>query len=83
MAIKNFGFDDDLYDDNFQEQFETQEKISPVVSQEQAQRAAQIANNYPNLPPSVVAAAAQIGIGFDDINLEQISKKVELKAEER
>ena len=83
MAIKNFGFDDDLYDDNFQEQFETQEKVSPVVSQEQAQRAAQIANNYPNLPPSVVAAAAQIGIGFDDINLEQISKKVELQAEEK
>mgnify|MGYP003109223681 FL=1 len=83
MAIKNFGFDDDLYDDNFQEQFETQEKISPVVSQEQAQRAAQIANNYPNLPPSVVAAAAQIGIGFDDINLEQISKKVELQAEQK
>src|SRR5210317_1471078 len=83
MVIKNFGYDDDFYDDNFQEQFETQEKISPVVSQEQAQRAAQIANNYPNLPPSVVAAAAQIGIGFDDINLEQISKKVELQAEEK
>jgi len=83
MAIKNFGFDDDLYDDNFEQQFETQEQVSPVVSQEQAQRAAQIANAYPNLPPSVVAAAAQIGIGFDDINLEQISKKVELQAEEK
>ena len=83
MAIKNFGFDDDLYDDNFEQQFETQEQVSPVVSQEQAQRAAQIANAYPNLPPSVVAAAAQIGLGFDDINLEQISKKVELQAEEK
>ena len=67
MAIKNFGFDDDFYDDNFEQQFETQEQVSPVVSQEQAQRAAQIANAYPNLPPSVVAAAAQIGLGFGHV----------------
>ena len=40
MVIKNFGYDDEVYDDNFQQEFETVEKISPVVSQEEAERAA-------------------------------------------
>jgi len=31
MAIKNFGYDDDIYDDKFTQEFQTKEKISPVV----------------------------------------------------
>ena len=81
MVIKNFGYDDDIYDDNFQQEFQTVEKVSPVVSQEEADRAAQIANNYPNLPASVIAAAAKMGLGFNDNALTEIAKKVELKAE--
>ena len=59
MVIKNFGYDDDLFDDNFQETLKTKQDVSPVVSQAEANRAAEIANNYPNLPGSVVAAAAK------------------------
>ena len=81
MIIKNFGYDDEVYDDNFQQEFETVEKISPVVSQEEAERAAKIANNYPNLPPSVIAAAAQLGLGFDDNRLEEIAKKAAVQKE--
>jgi hypothetical protein len=81
MVIKNFGYDDEVYDDNFQQEFETVEKISPVVSQEEAERAAKIANNYPNLPPSVIAAAAQLGLGFDDNRLEEIAKKAAVQKE--
>ena len=81
MVIKNFGYDDEVYDDNFQQEFETVEKISPVVSQEEAERAAKIANSYPNLPPSVVAAAAQLGIGFNDNRLENIAKKAAVQKE--
>jgi hypothetical protein len=83
MAIKNFGYDDDIYDDKFTQEFQTKEKISPVVSQEEANRAAQIANAYPNLPGSVVAAAAKIGLGFNDNALTDIAKKVELQAESK
>ncbi len=36
MAIKNFGYDDDIFDDQFQQQFATKAEISPVVSQEEA-----------------------------------------------
>ena len=48
MAIKNFGYDDDLFDDQFQQTFATKENVSPGGSQEEANRAAQIANTYPN-----------------------------------
>ena len=81
MVIKNFGYDDDLFDDNFQETLKTKQDVSPVVSQEEANRAAEIANNYPNLPGSVVAAAAKLGIGFNDNRLNDIAKKVELQKE--
>ena len=81
MVIKNFGFDDDIYDDQFTQEFETKEKISPVVSQEEAERAASIANSYPNLPASVIAAAAKMGLGFNDNRLTDIAKKVELQRE--
>ena len=81
MVIKNFGYDDEVYDDNFQQEFETVEKISPVVSQEEAVRAAKIANSYPNLPPSVIAAAAKLGLGFDDNRLEEIAKKAAVQKE--
>ena len=81
MVIKNFGYDDDIYDDNFQETFKTKAEISPVVSQEEAERAAKIANSYPNLPPSVIAAAAQLGLGFDDNRLEEIAKKAAVQKE--
>ena len=33
MVIKNFGFDDDLFDDNFQQELKTKQDLSPVVSQ--------------------------------------------------
>lgn len=81
MVIKNFGYDDDLFDDQFQETFKTKADISPVVSQEEAERAAKIANSYPNLPPSVIAAAAQLGLGFDDNRLEEIAKKAAVQKE--
>ena len=81
MVIKNFGYDDDLFDDNFQEALKTKQDVSPVVSQAEANRAAEIANNYPNLPGSVVAAAAKLGIGFNDNRLNDIAKKVELQKE--
>ena len=81
MVIKNFGFDDDIYDDQFTQEFETKEKISPVVTQEEAERAASIANSYPNLPASVIAAAAKMGLGFNDNRLTDIAKKVELQRE--
>ena len=81
MVIKNFGYDDDLFDDNFQETLKTKQDVSPVVSQEEANRAAEIANNYPNLPGSVIAAAAKLGIGFNDNRLNDIAKKVELQKE--
>jgi hypothetical protein len=81
MVIKNFGYDDDIFDDQFQQQFATKAEISPVVSQEEAERAAKIANSYPNLPPSVIAAAAQLGLGFDDNRLEEIAKKAAVQKE--
>lgn len=81
MVIKNFGYDDDIFDDQFQQQFATKAEISPVVSQEEAERAAKIANSYPNLPPSVIAAAAQLGLGFDDNRLEEIAKKAAIQKE--
>ena len=81
MVIKNFGYDDDIFDDQFQETFKTKAEISPVVSQEEAERAAKIANSYPNLPPSVIAAAAQLGLGFDDNRLEEIAKKAAVQKE--
>tara|TARA_R100000030_G_scaffold45170_1_gene34112 strand:+ start:703 stop:5622 length:4920 start_codon:yes stop_codon:yes gene_type:complete len=81
MVIKNFGFDDDLFDDNFQQELKTKQDLSPVVSQEEAERAASIANAYPNLPGSVIAAAAKLGIGFNDNRLTDIAKKVELQKE--
>jgi hypothetical protein len=81
MAIKDFGYDDDLFDDQFQQTFATKENVSPVVSQEEANRAAQIANTYPNLPASVIAAAAKMGLPFDNNALSEIAKKVELQRE--
>ena len=81
MAIKDFGYDDDLFDDQFQQTFATKENVSPVVSQEEANRAAQIANTYPNLPASVIAAAAKMGLPFDNNALSDIAKKVELQRE--
>ena len=81
MVIKNFGYDDDIFDDQFQQQFATKAEISPVVSKEEAERAAKIANSYPNLPPSVIAAAAQLGLGFDDNRLEEIAKKAAVQKE--
>ena len=81
MAIKDFGYDDDLFDDQFQQTFATKENVSPVVSQEEAKRAAQIANTYPNLPASVIAAAAKMGLPFDNNALSEIAKKVELQRE--
>ena len=81
MVIKNFGFDDDLFDDNFQQELKTKQDVSPVVSQEEAERAASIANAYPNLPGSVIAAAAKLGIGFNDNRLTDIAKKIELQRE--
>jgi hypothetical protein len=81
MVIKNFGFDDDLFDDNFQQELKTKQDLSPVVSQEEAERAASIANSYPNLPASVIAAAAKMGLGFNDNRLTDIAKKIELQRE--
>lgn len=81
MVIKNFGFDDDLFDDNFQQELKTKQDVSPVVSQEEAERAASIANSYPNLPASVIAAAAKMGLGFNDNRLTDIAKKIELQRE--
>ena len=81
MVIKNFGFDDDLFDDNFQQELKTKQDLSPVVSHEEAERAASIANSYPNLPASVIAAAAKMGLGFNDNRLTDIAKKVELQKE--
>ena len=83
MVIKNFGFDDDLYDDEFQQNFATKQNISPVVSEEEAKRAASIANAYPNLPGSIIAAAAKMGLGFNDNRLTDIAKKIELQAESK
>jgi hypothetical protein len=83
MVIKNFGFDDDLFDDEFQQQFSTKQNVSPVVSQEEAERAASIANAYPNLPASVIAAAAKMGLGFNDNRLTDVARKVELLAESK
>ena len=81
MAIKDFGYDDDLFDDQFQQTFATKENVSPVVSQEEADRAAQIANTYPNLPASVIAAAAKMGLPFNNNALSEIAKKIELQKE--
>jgi len=81
MVIKNFGFDDDLFDDNFQLELQSKQDVSPVVSQEEAERAASIANSYPNLPASVIAAAAKMGLGFNDNRLTDIAKKIELQRE--
>src|SRR6056300_162781 len=81
MVIKNFGFDDDLFDDNFQLELQSKQDVSPVVSQEEAERAASIANAYPNLPGSIVAAAAKMGLGFNDNRLTDIAKKIELQRE--
>jgi hypothetical protein len=81
MVIKNFGFDDDLFDDNFQLELQSKQNVSPVVSQEEAERAASIANSYPNLPASVIAAAAKMGLGFNDNRLTDIAKKIELQRE--
>ena len=81
MVIKDFGYDDDLFDDQFQQTFATKQNVSPVVSQEEADRAAQIANTYPNLPASVIAAAAKMGLPFDNNALSEIAKKIELQRE--
>ena len=81
MVIKNFGYDDDLFDDNYQETLKTKKDISPVVSQEEADRAAKIANTYPNLPGSVIAAAAKLGLPFNDNRLNNIAQKIETQRE--
>ena len=66
---------------NIHKNLKQKKKISPVVTQEEAERAASIANSYPNLPASVIAAAAKMGLGFNDNRLTDIAKKVELQRE--
>ena len=78
----NFGFDDDLFDDDQILELKTKADINPIVTQEQANLASKLANTYPNLPPSVIAAAAQMRMALDDPNLEEIAKKVALQKEE-
>ena len=78
----NFGFDDDLFDDDQILELESRSQVNPQVTQEQANLAAKLANTFPNLPPSVIAAAAQLRMPINDPKLEEISKKVALQQEE-